>query len=79
MKQPPTPKAEIVVTVGNDGKSLVVHAASPDAMSWAMKAAEAYGTPLPFIDGSSVVLYVMPNYDAAEVAEYLRSYNDEEG
>jgi hypothetical protein len=77
MKQPPAPKAEIVVTLSAGSSALVVHAASPDAMNWALKAAETYGTVIK-ADARTFVLDVMPNYDAAEAAEYLRSYNEEE-
>lgn len=73
----PQPKAELVVTHYN-GDAIKISAVSPDAFAWASREAAAYGDVVPFSDGRTILLYVAPNFDAAEVAAYLRSYSHEE-
>jgi hypothetical protein len=69
----PTAKAEIVIH--RDGEYFHIHMASEDAALWCDRELPLFST-LYARNGLAASAYIKLNFDPAEVAEYIRSYND---
>ena len=72
----PTPTTELVIR--QSGEYITVFALSQDAANWVVQELPMYASVCTFTaERMQGFAYIKPNFDPAQVAAHLRSYNEE--